>query len=416
MIFNKNNIVPAFSDPAWSTFVPEYVSGTEFTVSEDGMKVSVKTAPDYGLGKWICTVPVKGGAFYEFTASCKTELSECDVYLLITQYDESGKMPIREHVKDCLRDGEYLCFSDRLDIAENTVKLEIELWCKGKGAFAVWERPTLTEAEPLPERRVRLAPIHLKWNEELGGTRESQFDAYMKAVDMAGQKGADLIVLGEGMYSRGLGLTFPERIREMDEPMMRALSEKAVLYNTYVVYNGVDEEDGRYYNASFLIDRQGKICGKYRKTHITVTEYEEGFAPGEELPVFDLDFGRVGLLICYDHFFPDTVKALVTGGAEIICVSTAGDAHHLCMAHAMSGGVYFAVAGMNTENCFGWGPTRVVDPLGRQLAHTETNLECAYAEIDLNKKVRRFWMSTGPALSSVHDDYRYEINPHCFEK
>jgi hypothetical protein len=82
---------------------------------------------------------------------------------------------------------------------------------------------------------------------------------------------------------------------------------------------------------------------------------------------------------------------------------------------AMSAGVYLAVAGMNTENSFGFLPTRLVDPLGRILAHTDVNGEAAYGEIDLSKRVRRHWMSTGPALSCVHDDYRYEINTHCYE-
>ena len=86
------------------------------------------------------------------------------------------------------------------------------------------------------------------------------------------------------------------------------------------------------------------------------------------------------------------------------------------MSLAMDSGVYLAVAGMNKENNYGWGPTRIVDPLGNLISDTEENLTLAFAEIDLNKKVRRFWMSTGPAYSSVHDDYRYEVNPHSFKK
>ncbi|MBR2466356.1 MAG: carbon-nitrogen hydrolase family protein [Clostridia bacterium] len=411
----KENLVPAFSDPAWRTNEPPYKKNAEFSVSPDGRSASIKTADDFGVGKWICSVPVSGGAFYDFSASCKTELPECDAYLIITQFDEKGKMPIREHVKDCVRDGEYLRFSDKLDIAEQTVRLEIELWCKGSGAFCEWDLPTLTLGEPLPKRTVRLAAIQMKWNAEVGRTKESQFEAFMSSVEKVGERGVDLIVLGEGMYSRGLGISHPERARIYDPEMIKALGEKAVKYSTYIIYNGVEEEKGNFYNASFIIDRTGKVVGTYRKTHITVGEYEGGLTPGVGFPVFDLDFGRIGILICYDQFFPETAKALVNEGAEIIAISTAGDDHHACMSLAIDSGVYLAVSGMNMENDFGWGPTRIVDPLGNQLSHTNENLEAAYAEIDLNKKVRRFWMSTGPALSSVHDDYRYEVNPHSFE-
>ena len=107
---------------------------------------------------------------------------------------------------------------------------------------------------------------------------------------------------------------------------------------------------------------------------------------------------------------------LAKKGAEIICIPTVGDDHHSFMSLAMNYGVHLIVAGRNKENNYGWGPTRIVNPLGALISHTETNMTLATAEIDLNKKVRRFWMSTGPALSSVHDDYRYEVNPRSINK
>lgn len=410
----KNNLIPPFTDSAWRTYEPPYKKNAEFFLSEDGLTASIKTVPGFGLGKWICSVPVKGGVYYDFTAACKTELAECDAYLIITQFDKNGKMPIREHVKDTVRDGDYLRFSDKIDTDEKTVRLEIELWIKGKDAFGEWQLPTLTPGEPIPERIVRLAAIQMKWNADVGKTKESQFDAFMSSVTAAASKGTDLIVLGEGMYARGLGASHPERARVYDPEMIAALAKKAREYRTYIIYNGVEEDAGNFYNASFIIDREGKVIGTYRKTHITVGEYEGGLTPGEGFPVFDLDFGRIGILICYDQFFPETTKALAAKGAEVIAISTAGDDHHACMSLAIDNGVYLAVSGMNMENDFGWGPTRIVDPLGYQISHTNKNLDFAYAVVDLNKKVRRFWMSTGPAQSCVHDDYRYEGNPHSF--
>lgn len=410
------NLMPDFRDASWVTYEPPFAKKTEFSVLEDGQSASIRTNKDYSLGKWICTVPVVGGAFYDFTASCKTELEEFDAFLIVTQYDEKGRMPIREHIKDTVREGEYLRFSDKLDIAENTVKLSVELWAKGKDAHAVWERPSLKLSEALPERKVKAAAAHLNWNSTIGATPESRKEIYLKMTDEAGEYGADILVFCEGTYSGSLGLSLPERAREMDGKMLALLRGKAAKHNMYIVFNGVEEDDGLYYNTSFLLGRNGELIGKYRKTHITVFEYELGYNAGDELPVFDLDFGKVGLLICYDQFFPETAKVLAKKGAEIICIPTVGDDHHSCMSLAMNYGVHLVVAGRNKENNYGWGPTRIVNPLGALISHTETNMTLATAEIDLNKKVRRFWMSTGPALSSVHDDYRYEVNPRSINK
>jgi predicted amidohydrolase len=297
----------------------------------------------------------------------------------------------------------------------SAVELEVELWIKGYGAYGEWGVPSVTVGEPEPERRVRVAPIHFKWTRELGATEESQFEAYMNAFDAVGERGVDLVVFGECMYGRGLNWSHEYKATVTEPRMKKAIAEKAKQYNTYAIYDGVESDGVNYYNSAFLYDRSGELVGTYRKTHITVGEYERGLTPGNSFPVFDTDFGRVGILICYDQFFPKTALELAQRGAEIICIPTAGDDHHACMGMAMSAGVYLAVAGMNTENSFGFLPTRLVDPLGRILAHTDVNGEAAYGEIDLSKRVRRHWMSTGPALSCVHDDYRYEINTHCYE-
>ncbi len=81
----------------------------------------------------------------------------------------------------------------------------------------------------------------------------------------------------------------------------------------------------------------------------------------------------------------------------------------------MENGVYVAISGANNENSYGFLPTRVIDPLGRVLAQTDENFGFALCEVDLAKRPRRYWMSTGPALSDVHDDYRFEKNSRSFK-
>ncbi len=100
-------------------------------------------------------------------------------------------------------------------------------------------------------------------------------------------------------------------------------------------------EDGTYANTALLFDRSGKVAGKYKKVHAAVDHFE-GEPPwsqppqgkeldwfltndpewkmqrGDDFPVFDLDFGRIGILTCYDGWFPETHRMLSLRGAELL--------------------------------------------------------------------------------------------------
>ena len=77
---------------------------------------------------------------------------------------------------------------------------------------------------------------------------------------------------------------------------------------------------GRVYNAAVLIDRKGKVAGVYRKMFPTPGEIEDGITPGTEAPVFETDFGRVGMAICWDLHFPREVCwPMAERGVQLIC-------------------------------------------------------------------------------------------------
>jgi len=75
-----------------------------------------------------------------------------------------------------------------------------------------------------------------------------------------------------------------------------------------------------------LLDREGHVAGIYRKVHpcsdLKMVNLEDGMTPGRSFPVFDCDFGRVGIQICYDIFFPDGWDALAKQGAEIVALAS----------------------------------------------------------------------------------------------
>ncbi len=89
----------------------------------------------------------------------------------------------------------------------------------------------------------------------------------------------------------------------------------------YVVGNVVEQADGRLYDTAVLVGPDGYI-GRYRKTHLWNTE-KLWFTPGDEgYQVFDTPIGRIGLLVCWDIWFPETARIVTQMGADIICIPT----------------------------------------------------------------------------------------------
>ena len=155
------------------------------------------------------------------------------------------------------------------------------------------------------------------------------------------------------------------------------------------------ELDGeKTYDTAVLIDRRGNIAGKYRKTHLPLAEVEDGETAGNEYPVFDTDFGRIGILICWDFFFPEAMRIMRLKGAEVVFLPIAGDpgARHwdiVSRARALDNGVYVVASVSDGAD------SRIINPDGEVVANTTDGL--ATADLDLSKESRLWWLSVGPA-------------------
>lgn len=158
-------------------------------------------------------------------------------------------------------------------------------------------------------------------------------DALIPHIEKAGTDKADLLVFPE--YHLG-------RIR-IPGPETERIGEAVCKQSVNVIVGGWELlENDRFANAALLFGRDGSIVGKYYKTHAAVDKYDEAKTPytapppehdlqwfiesdpewkmerGRELPVFELDFGRIGILTCYDGWFPEPWRILSLKGAEII--------------------------------------------------------------------------------------------------
>ena len=172
------------------------------------------------------------------------------------------------------------------------------------------------------QREVRLASVQLDVVlEDVAATTRKVLDW----VDRAAEAGADLVLFPELILSAGYshGDKFYDLAESIPGPTTRRIGEKAKACNMYVVA-GLAERGatGTVYNSAVILGRDGALVGSYRKTHI-FTPTESFFALGTTLPVFDLDFARVGVPICYDLEFPEPARVLCLKGADILLTMTA---------------------------------------------------------------------------------------------
>ncbi|MGN6171732.1 MAG: nitrilase-related carbon-nitrogen hydrolase [Streptosporangiaceae bacterium] len=173
-------------------------------------------------------------------------------------------------------------------------------------------------------RKVRAALIQAQANM----SKQDAVDKHIKMIADAAGQGAQVVGLQEifhGPYfcaeqdPKWYGTAEPE-----DGPTVSRMREVAREHGIVLVVPWYEEEQpGVYYNTACVIERDGTVLGKYRKTHIPHVGpcfWEKFyFKPGNlGYPVFDTSVGRVGLIICYDRHFPEVARELGIKGAEIV--------------------------------------------------------------------------------------------------
>ncbi len=103
---------------------------------------------------------------------------------------------------------------------------------------------------------------------------------------------------------------------------IKRLRELAARYKMYIVFGLTENRGGKFYNTALIVDRAGNIAGRYSKTHLQ--NHDLRYAPGDDLPVFDTPWGKVGILICADRRWPETARVLRLKGARIVLIPSYG--------------------------------------------------------------------------------------------
>jgi predicted amidohydrolase len=240
-----------------------------------------------------------------------------------------------------------------------------------------------------------------------------------KAVRMIGEasdKGAQIVCLPELFDS----LYFPQDKISKEKPSQipnattKALSNAAKENKVVLVGGSIYEKSGsKGYNTSVIFDQTGRMLGKYRKIHIPQDPsfYEQDyFSRGDKYAVFKTKLCKIGLLICFDQWYPEAARIERLMGADIIFYPTAigwvkgirpveGDWHKawesVQVGHAISNSLIVAAVnrvGKEKDMTF-WGGSFVCDQFGKILARANDKEQVIVASCDLTlgKNVEAGW-------------------------
>jgi predicted amidohydrolase len=222
--------------------------------------------------------------------------------------------------------------------------------------------------------------------------------AYAPLIEQAGRRGADLIVLGETVNYYDTGRSPVDVAEPIPGPSTECFARLAIKHGTHIAVSLYERERHLVYNAGVLIAPDGRLAGKYRKVALPEGEVDNGVAPGTDYPVFETRFGKVGIMICYDGFFPEVARELTKRGAEVIAWPVWGVNPDLAKARAAENHVYI-VSSTYEAVARNWGFSAVWDHAGRTVSIGKEWGDLAFAEVDLNELTR--WRSLGDFRSRL---------------
>ncbi len=259
----------------------------------------------------------------------------------------------------------------------------------------------------MPEVTTEIGLAAVQMEPRIGAVVENIARSVAMATEAA-ERGAELIVLPE-LCNSGYMFESAEEARSLAEdartgPSVRAWAALAANRRVWLVAGLNELACGRIYNSAVVIGPEG-VLGLFRKIHLWDTE-NRFFARGDlGFPLFELPFGRLGVFICYDGWFPESYRMCALRGADVICVPTNWVpmpdqpperevmANTLLMGGAHANGVFIAAAdrvGVERGQPF-LGRSVIVGPAGWPLAGPASadGEEVLLARADLAEAVRR---------------------------
>lgn len=389
----------------WSVWRPVWEKAA-CRLKSVGEGLLVEAADPYAVGGVVQEIKdIKPGQAYKVKTVCQLHNvpTPYQSVLVRASWTRGGKLlhPAGMLVRGRVLEPDTVSFEDVLVAPEGADGAQLSLEVKWPGGGSViWKQASLQATSQPKPRKVKVGTVYLR---PRNSTPENNLKLWCEQIDAAGKLGLDIVCLGETITMVGTDCSVKDCAEPMPGPATRQLAEAAKKNRIWVVAGLTEQVDDVVYNTAVLLDRQGRIAGKYRKVHLPREEWKNGVRPGGEYPVFETDFGKVAIQICYDWFFPEPAAIFALKGAEIIFAPTWGntlpdeggrvDGESVFRVRARDNGVYMVPSVYD-------GNSLVIDPMGRILACSGGKEGVFWAEIDLSARENLewvgYWRSIGP--------------------
>lgn len=405
----------------WTAVAPREEIRPQFQRTESGGKsghgaLIIRSDAREGLhGWWQNTFSVTAGQYYRFSAWRRTEnvtVPRRSVLARVLWRDDAGNVVQRlegvvtnfahgavaiaepEYPRDMLEKGAdsdgWREMSGVYQAPPGATRARIELhllWApNGK---VEWSDASLVRTEAPAPRKVRLASVH--YRPRGAKTPMDACRQFAPLIEKAAGLKADLVVLGETLTYAGVGTTYADCAETIPGPSTDYFGELAKKHGLYVVAGLIEHDRHQWFNVAVLIDPDGKVAGKYRKVCLPDGEYDKGMSPGRDYPVFDTRIGRIGMMICYDGFFPEVARELSNRGAEIIAWPVWGCNPEQARARACENQVYI-VSSTYEDVSRNWMLTAIFGQDGSVLAQAKDWGNVTIAEVDLSRRTLWPWL------------------------
>lgn len=374
------------------------------------------------IGWWEKTFAVQGGKTYRFSArrvNSQVAAPRRTFVVRLLWRDDDGKPVLRdeptwasyrpgtrpraepEFPPDTANDDGSTTVTQVLTAPRDATHVVVELGYRWASAGRVeWSRIQWEPTTPVPPRKVRLATVHYRPRE--GKTNQQKCELFAPLIQKAADQQADLVVLPETLTFYGRrGQTYVDCAETVPGPSTKYFGSLAKKHDLYIVAGLLERVEHEVFNVAVLIGPDGEIVGKYRKVTLPRGEIEGGLSPGNSYPVFTTRFGKVGMMICYDGFFPEVARELTNNGAEVIAWPVWGCNPMLGTARACENHVY-VVSSTYTDRSSDWMISAVIGHDGKPLALAKEWGDVVVAEVDLNRPL--YWHSLG--------DFKAQIDRH----
>jgi predicted amidohydrolase len=390
----------------WTTWAPRdeiaprtFLDTVHYRTKPGSLAISGNSNPA-AYGGWVYTAQgIAAGKWYRFQAYYRQQGAANQRNQVIARLDwrkSNGKRAGQpDYAYEVKREGEWNRLTLDAPAPEAASAVAIQLYlANAPSATLWWDDVSLDEiAAPAP-RPVSVFSVNLRPSGS--HTAAENVEKFAEVIERQVQGRADIIVLPEGITVVGTGKKAPDMRETIPGPTTARLGEVARRKNSYIVAGMYEQEGPAVYNTAVLIDRKGNVAGKYRKVYLPREEYEVGLTPGSDYPVFQTDFGKVGLMICWDVQYADPARALVLGGAELILLPIWGGDTSIGKARAMENHVFLTASGYDY-------PTYIMDPNGEIVSAARNRGDVAHATIDLSRRYPDSW------LGEMHERFMKEL-------